>query len=81
MSAREIVALLFRELKLVLVALLVPVVAAVLLFLTAAKSYEADAKILVSGRDSQARNVADPSVAPPSPRAPPKRRSTPRSKS
>ncbi len=52
MSAREIVALLFRHLSLVLLMLLLPVVAAVVLFLRAPKSYEADAKVLVSGRDA-----------------------------
>jgi uncharacterized protein involved in exopolysaccharide biosynthesis len=53
MSAREIVALLFREINLVLIALIAPIVIAVALFSVAPKSFEADAKILVNGRDTQ----------------------------
>ncbi len=54
MSVREIVALLFRHLVLVAAALLLPVLAAVILFTRAPKTYEADAKVLVSGRDASA---------------------------
>ena len=52
MSLREIVALLFRHLALVLSVLLLPVLAAGVLFTRAPKSYEADAKVLVSGREA-----------------------------
>lgn len=63
MSAREIVALLFREINLVLLALIAPIVVAVALFSVAPKSYEADAKILVNGRDDQASASAAQSQA------------------
>ncbi len=56
MSAREIAALLFRELGLVLLALAIPVLLAIGLYTITPPSYVADAKVLVtSGRESQAR--------------------------
>lgn len=60
MSVREIAALLFRHLGLVLAALLLPLVLAAALFLVAPKSYQADAKVLVSGRDATPSTALQP---------------------
>jgi len=58
MSVREIVALLFREIKIVLFAVFIPILVALLLFVMTPKQYEATAKILVTGQEASSQSTS-----------------------